>query len=184
MTQDQKNPIEMAFSRRIPEGDDHDRLVCDHCGHIQYVNPKIVVGSVVYDTDQILLCRRAIEPRLGYWTMPAGYMELHETTEAAAKREAMEEACATIEIDALLAVYSVQRISQVQIIYRARLADPAIGAGPESLEVRLFDWDDIPWTELAFPTVVWALRQFKEAPHDMPFAPFGNPADPRTPLTP
>ncbi len=183
MTQNPKPPLDITFSRRVPDGDDHNRLVCDHCGHIQYVNPKLVVGAVVHDGDRILLCRRAIEPRLGYWTMPAGYMELRESTEDAARREAMEEACARIDIDALLAVYSVPRISQVQIIYRARLADPEIAAGPESQEVGLFRWDEIPWTELAFPTVVWALRQFREAPPSGPFAPFTNPEDPSTPLT-
>ncbi len=177
MTQETPPALEIALSRRIPDGDDHDRLICDHCGLIQYVNPKIVVGSVVYHEDRILLCKRAIEPRLGYWTMPAGYMELQESTEMAARREAQEEACAEIDINALLAIYSITRISQVQIIYRARLANPAIAAGPESQEVRLFHWDEIPWQNLAFPTVLWALRHFKEAPRDTVFPPFGNPAD-------
>lgn len=175
MTNDAAYPMGPAFSVRIPDGDDQERLVCDHCAHVQYVNPKIVAGSVVYSGDRILLCRRAIDPRLGFWTLPAGFMELRESTSEAAKREAMEEARAHIEIEALLAVYNIPRISQVQLIYRARLADPNISAGPESQEVRLFGWDEIPWDELAFPSVFWALDHFRQAPRDEAFAPFTNP---------
>jgi ADP-ribose pyrophosphatase YjhB (NUDIX family) len=117
------------FSRRVPDGDNRPRLVCDSCGFVSYENPKVVVGSVCIAGDRILLCRRAIMPRLGYWTLPAGYLETHETTADGAMREAMEEACARIEIDALLAVYNVARISQVQVIYRARLLSD-VAAGP------------------------------------------------------
>ena len=148
--------------RAVPEGDTHERMVCPDCGFIDYENPKVVVGSVVVTEDRFLLCRRAIEPRLGFWTLPAGYLEAHESTMAGAAREALEEARATIAIEGLLAVYDIPRISQVQIIYRARLADPAFEPGPESLEVRLFAWEEIPWDALAFPSVRWALDHFRE----------------------
>jgi ADP-ribose pyrophosphatase YjhB (NUDIX family) len=147
---------------QIPEGDTRERKVCPECGFIDYENPKVVVGSVVTKGDRILLCRRAIEPRKGYWTLPAGYLELHESTEDGARREAQEEASATIEIDGILAVYTIPRISQVQLIYRARLVSD-VAPGVESLEVRLFAWDEIPWRDLAFPSVHWSLRQFREA---------------------
>jgi ADP-ribose pyrophosphatase YjhB (NUDIX family) len=148
--------------RTIPPGDNRERMVCPDCGFIAYENPKIVVGAVVRSEDRILLCRRAIDPRRGFWTLPAGYLELHESTIAGALREAQEEACAEITVEGLLAVYNIPRLSQVQIIYRARLAESAIAAGAESLEVRLFAWDQIPWDELAFPSVRWALRHFEE----------------------
>ncbi len=109
------------FSIKTPEGETHPRLVCDACGFIDYVNPKIVVGAVCDWRDRVLLCRRAIEPRLGYWTLPAGYLEEHETTVEGALREAREEACAELEIRGLLAVYNIPRISQVQLIYAADL---------------------------------------------------------------
>lgn len=124
---------------------------------------------------KVLLCRRAIEPRDGYWTLPAGYLELGESTEAGAIREALEEACAEIEIDRLLAIYNITRISQIQTIYRARLSSPNIEAGLESREVALLSWDDVPWDEIAFPTVHWALRQYLETREKRDFAPFGNP---------
>ncbi|MFN4312282.1 MAG: NUDIX domain-containing protein [Ferrovibrio sp.] len=156
-----QNPKKYRFSERMPDGDNRDRLVCDDCGWIHYVNPKVVVGAVIGHDGRILLCRRAIEPRKGFWTIPAGYMEERETSEAGAAREAREEACAEIKIDALLAVYNIPRISQVQLIYRATLAAPDFAAGPESLEVRLFAWDEIPWADLAFPSVHWALSHYR-----------------------
>lgn len=164
-----------TFERRVPDGDEHPRLVCTDCGFIQYENPKVVVGSVVHDGDRILMCRRAIEPRAGLWTLPAGYLEVSEMPEAGAMREAWEEARARIEIDALLAVYTVPRISQVQLIFRARLAAPEIAAGPESLEVGLFTWDEIPWQEVAFPTVRWALHHFAETRGEAAFVTRRNP---------
>ena len=170
-----QNPKDYGFTRRMPEGDNRDRMVCDSCGWIHYTNPKVVVGAVVSHEGRILLCRRAIEPRCGFWTIPAGYLEERETAEAGALREAQEEACAEIALDGLLAVYSIPRISQVQLIWRARLVKPEVAAGPESLEVRLFDWDDIPWAELAFPSVHWALRQYHEVKDRPAFAAFGNP---------
>ncbi len=163
------------FALAIPEGDDHERHVCADCGWIHYVNPKIVVGSVCTLDDKFLLCRRAIEPRSGYWTIPAGYLEERETPEAGAEREAMEEALASIDIDCLLGVYAIPRISQVQMIYRARLASPEIGAGPESEEVGLFAWAEIPWDELAFPTVRWSLDHFREVEGVEVFQPFTSP---------
>lgn len=169
--------LEPSFSKRIPEGDDIERSVCDRCGFVDYVNPKIVVGSVATWEDRVLLCKRAIEPRLGYWTLPAGYMENGETVEEAARREAREEAEADLEIERILAVYSIPRISQVQIMFRAALRRPHIGAGPESLEVGLFAWGEIPWSDLAFPTVGYALRHFDEARGKTDFPPFSNPAD-------
>ncbi len=180
MSEDQSSQNQPSFSRTVPEGDNRERAVCDTCGFVQYENPKIVAGSVVYRDDRILLCKRAIEPRLGFWTLPAGYMELQETTEEAARREALEEACADIEIEALLAVYNIPRISQVQLIYRAKLGESGFSAGPESLEVDLFRWEDIPWRDLAFPSVHWSLRAYEAAPKDGPFAPFTNPDDGQT----
>jgi ADP-ribose pyrophosphatase YjhB (NUDIX family) len=161
---------------QIPEGDNRERKVCPECGFIDYENPKVVVGSVVTQGERILLCRRAIDPRKGYWTIPAGYLELHESTEDGARREAQEEAEATIEIDGILAVYAIPRISQVQLIYRARLVS-GIAPGPESLEVKLFAWEEIPWRDLAFPSVHWCLRQFREATDSGDWRARGNPPE-------
>jgi ADP-ribose pyrophosphatase YjhB (NUDIX family) len=163
------------FVLRVPEGDTSERFVCGDCGHVHYTNPKIVVGSVVVHDDRILLCRRAIEPRKGLWTLPAGFLEEHETPEDGARREAREEACCDIVLNALLAVYSVTHISQVQLMYRATLGSPSYAAGPESLEVALFAWADIPWDALAFPSVKWALRHYRETMGRAVFAPFSNP---------
>ncbi len=165
------------FVRRVPEGDDHQRLVCRDCGFIHYENPKVVVGSVATWDDRILLCRRAINPRKGFWTLPAGFLELHESAADGAKREAWEEARARLEIEQLLAVYSIPRISQIQLIYRARLVSPDIAAGPETAELDLFSWDDIPWDEIAFPSVHWALGHFDEVRGQPHFAPRFNPPD-------
>jgi ADP-ribose pyrophosphatase YjhB (NUDIX family) len=172
-----ENPKPGPSVRTIPDGDTHERMVCPDCGFIAYENPKVVVGSVVVAEDRVLLCRRAIEPRLGYWTLPAGYLEVNESTAAGAEREALEEACARIAIEGLLAVYDIPRISQVQIIYRARLADPAFEPGPESLEVRLFAWEEIPWDALAFPSVRWALDHFREWQTTGDLRPRGTPQD-------
>jgi ADP-ribose pyrophosphatase YjhB (NUDIX family) len=156
-------PLRGPSVRGVPEGDNRERMICADCGYILYDNPKIVVGSVARWDNRILLVRRSIEPRHGYWTLPAGYLELNESASAGAEREAWEEAHARIEIEGLLAIYDIPRISQVQLIYRARLLDEAISAGPESLEVRLFAWDEIPWPDLAFPTIRWALLHDHEA---------------------
>jgi ADP-ribose pyrophosphatase YjhB (NUDIX family) len=163
------------FTRRVPDGDDRERRVCGTCGFIDYENPKIVVGSVVRVEDRVLLCRRAIEPRHGFWTIPAGYLELHESVADGASREAWEEARARIAISGVLAIYSIPRISQVQIIHLATLAEPGFAAGPESLEVALFAWDAIPWDDLAFPSVHWALHHAKSVWDGVATGPFGNP---------
>jgi ADP-ribose pyrophosphatase YjhB (NUDIX family) len=172
------------FVRRIPEGEDRERLTCSDCGYIAYENPKVVVGSVVDVDGKVLLCRRAIQPRHGFWTIPAGYMELGETVEEGARREAQEEACAELALDGVLAVYSIARIGQVQIMFRARLAAPGFAPGPESLEVRLFAWDEIPWDSLAFPSVHWVLQAWREAGPGPLGAPRGNPAEDRRGITP
>lgn len=170
------------FSNTTPNGDTHSRSVCNLCGFVDYQNPKIVVGSVVRHKtpdgrDGILLCKRAIEPRSGYWTVPAGYLELHESAEDGAKREAWEEAEATLVLDELLATYSVTKLSQVQLIYRAHLANNHYAAGEESLEVAVFAWDDIPWDNLAFPTVHWMLHAERALQDGHATAPFSNPID-------
>jgi len=159
---------------KTPEGDDIERLTCPECDFIHYENPHIVAGAVVTYNAQFLLCKRAIEPRLGFWTIPAGYMELNETPEQGATREAQEEACAKIHIDSLLALYTLPSLSQVQMIYRASLSKPEFAPGIESLEVALFDWNDIPWDNLAFPTVHWALKQFKQVEGLETYQPFSN----------
>ena len=151
--------------RKIPEGDNRERLVCSDCDYVAYENPKIIVGSVIAEGDRVLLCRRAIEPRSGLWTIPAGYMELGETAIEGAQREAWEEARARITIDGVLAVYSISRLSQVQVIFRARWAEPGFEAGPESLEVQQFNWADIPWDAIAFPSVRWALNAWHKTRH-------------------
>ncbi len=163
------------FADRTPKGDTLMRQICNHCGFVAYQNPKVVVGSVVRHGDRILLCRRAIEPRKGFWTIPAGYLELGETPEHGALREAREEACATLELKGLLAVYSVPRLSQVQLIYRANLRDGLHSPGEESLETELFRLDGIPHGEIAFPTVHWALRHELMVENGEAFAPFSNP---------
>ena len=142
-----------------PNGDTLDRHVCTACDTIHYINPKIVVGAVCDWQDKVLLCRRAIEPRIGYWTTPAGFMEIGESTEQGAIRETWEEATARIEIVGLLGLYNIVRLSQVQIFYRANLLSPDMAAGIETLELDLFDWDKIPWDDLAFPTVHWILEK-------------------------
>jgi ADP-ribose pyrophosphatase YjhB (NUDIX family) len=172
-------PIE----RRVPEGDDRERYVCPACDIVHYQNPKVVVGSVCFWQERVLLCRRAIEPRKGFWTIPAGYLEIGESTEAGALREAWEEAHARLELEGLLAVYSVPRIGQVQVLYRGQLLSPDVAAGPESAEVGLFAWADIPWPELAFPTVHWILGRAGELfGRPPPFETVGNPEEQPPPL--
>lgn len=133
-------------------------MVCRDCGFVHYDNPRIVVAAVPTWGEQILLCRRAIEPRHGYWTVPGGFLENNETAEEGAIRETLEETGASIEIVDLLAVYSLGHIAQVHLVYRARMLSDRIEAGPESLEARLFDIADLPWDDLAFPTNAWALQ--------------------------
>ncbi|PPR64536.1 MAG: hypothetical protein CFH10_00209 [Alphaproteobacteria bacterium MarineAlpha4_Bin2] len=159
----------------VPEGDNRERLVCPDCGFINYENPKIVVGAVIGYEGKILMCRRDIEPRRGYWTIPAGYLELNEAAVDGARREAREEVLAEIEIDRVLGIYNVPRISQVQIIYRATLGTRVFGAGEETQEAQLFDWDEIPREDIAFPSVHWALDHYQAVEGLSEFAPYGNP---------
>ena len=167
-----------SFVRQIPDGDNRERMVCADCGHIAYENPKVVVGSVVVSDGAILMCRRAIEPRMGYWTLPAGYLELGETLEEGAIREAREEANSAITLDGILGVFSIARIGQVQVIFQARFADegePRFSPGEESLDVRLFRWEDIPWSEIAFPSVHWGLQAWRSIGGESLGAPARNP---------
>jgi ADP-ribose pyrophosphatase YjhB (NUDIX family) len=169
------------FVRRVPEGDTRERQVCATCGHIAYENPKVVVGSVVVHHDRVLMCRRAIHPRQGLWTLPAGFLELGETMEEGAQREALEEAEAAIAVEGILAVFTISRIAQVQVIFRARFAGaPRFAPGVESLEVGLFGWEEIPWDGIAFPSVEWALTAWHENGGRPLGQPFINPKhDPR-----
>lgn len=147
---------------RVPEGDHRPRHVCTGCGAVHYQNPKIVAGCVPEYEGRILLCRRAIEPRHGFWTIPAGFMENGETTQDAARRESVEEALAEVEVGSLLAVVHVLHADQVHVMFRARLPKPEFGAGVESLEVMLCDEKDIPWQDIAFRSVDYALRRYFE----------------------
>ncbi len=148
------------ISLGIPPGDDRPRYVCAQCGTIHYENPKLVVGAIPEWEGRILLCRRAIEPRHGKWTLPAGFMENNETVAQAAARETAEEACARVEIDKLYTVYSIPHISQVHVFFRSRLLDLDFRPGSESLEVALFGEEAMPWDELAFSSVRNTLRHF------------------------
>jgi ADP-ribose pyrophosphatase YjhB (NUDIX family) len=144
----------------VPDGDHLPRFVCADCGMIHYKNPLLVLGCVPQWEDKILLCRRAIEPRLGYWTVPAGFMENGETMQAAAARECREEALAEVEIGSLLAVVNVTHAGQVHVMFRARLEAPRFAPGRESLEVGLYAESQIPWGDLAFPSGEFTLRKF------------------------
>ena len=151
----------------VPDGDDRERAVCPSCGTVHYVNPRTVVGCVIESEGQVLLCRRAIEPALGRWTVPAGFLELDESLRAGAARETREEACAEVQIVAPHAMVELLHIGQVYVLYRARLlpgsgGSPAFSAGPESLDVALFDPERLPMDELAFPVVRFALDAFLE----------------------
>ncbi|MFK8329173.1 NUDIX hydrolase [Pseudomonas sp. BJa5] len=144
--------------QRIPEGDTRLRYACDHCHTIHYQNPNIVAGVLPTWGSQVLLCRRAIEPRRGYWTLPAGFMENGETLEQAARRETVEEACARVGQMSLYQLFDLPHINQVHVFFRAELADLDFAVGVESLEVRLFDESEIPWDELAFRTISRTLE--------------------------
>jgi len=150
------------IERRTPTGDHLPRYVCDACGTVHYQNPRLVVGCVPEHAGRILLCRRAIEPRRGYWTVPAGFMENGETLQQAAARESHEEALASVEIGSLLSIVHVLHAHQVHVFFRARLPRAEFGAGAESLEVTLVAPGDIPWTELAFPSTEFTLRRYLE----------------------
>ncbi len=149
-----------SLSVQIPAGDSLPRHVCTACNAIHYRNPRLVVGSLPEWEDRVLLCRRAIEPRHGKWTLPAGFMENGETVAAAAVRETEEEACARIALGEMFSLISVPHIDQVHVIYRARLLDLDFAAGKETLELRLFGEDEIPWDEIAFRTMHLTLRHY------------------------
>ncbi|MCK0107520.1 NUDIX hydrolase [Marinobacter sp. S0848L] len=167
--------------QKIPEGDNRYRYVCVSCETIHYQNPRIIAGTVPVWDGKILLCRRAIEPRYGYWTLPAGFMENAETTIEAAARETLEEALAKVTIDGLFSIIDVPHINQVHMFYRATLVDGSFGAGEESLETRLFAADEIPWEEISFPTVKRTLEFFLS---EMPSGNYGlHVSDIRPPST-
>lgn len=156
---------------QIPEGDSRPRLVCPECAYIEYRNPKIVNVSVATYEGKFLLCRRGIEPRTGYWTLPGGFMENGETLKEGALREAFEEASAKGAIGPLLAIYQTPNLSNVMMVFHLELQSSKLAPGPESLEVKLFDWKDIPWDELAFPMVEYALKRYdlvKDNPNVQP----------------
>ena len=144
----------------MPPGDSLQRWVCDQCGEIHYQNPKLVVGCVPEFEGRILLCRRAIEPRYGYWTLPAGFMENDETTGQAALRETLEEAGARVELGAPFSMISVPHVNQVHLFYRARLRDLNFQPGEETLEVALFEEGELPWKDVAFRTVALTLQHW------------------------
>lgn len=149
------------ISHRIPAGDNLPRYVCDSCGHIQYFNPRVIVGCIPeWEDGRILMCKRNIEPRFGLWTFPAGFMELGETTAAGAARETLEESQAEVEIESLLAVINVPYVSQVYVVHRGRLLSPHHGPTPESSETCLMREDEIPWKQIAFPTMFHSLKFF------------------------
>lgn len=145
---------------RVPEGDNRPRHVCGACGTIHYQNPKVVVGCIPEWGDRILLCRRAIEPRYGFWTLPAGFMERGETTQDGAARETYEEALARVEVLSLYTLFNLPHIDQVYLLFRSRLLDLGFGPGEESLEVRLFAEAEIPWGEIAFPVIRETLKLY------------------------
>jgi ADP-ribose pyrophosphatase YjhB (NUDIX family) len=155
-------PVELI----VPEGDHLPRYVCTACRTVHYLNPRIITGCVPQWEGKILLCKRAIEPRLGYWTFPAGFMENGEAVQDGAAREAVEEALARVEIGSLLSIVNVIHAHQVHITFRARLLDLDFGVGQESLEVGLYDEADIPWQDIAFLSVEFALRRYVQDRRD------------------
>jgi ADP-ribose pyrophosphatase YjhB (NUDIX family) len=145
---------------KIPLGDGRIREVCEACRTVHYVNPKVICGALAIWEHKVLLCRRAIEPRYGLWTLPAGYMELFETMQEGAARETREEAEAEIEIEQLYCMYNIPRIGQIYTLFKAQVIDGQFGAGEETLESRLFAEDEIPWDDLAFPSVKCTLEHY------------------------
>ncbi|WP_347815418.1 NUDIX hydrolase [Hahella sp. CR1] len=150
-----------SVSLATPAGDSHSRHICDQCGYVHYQNPKVVTGCLVYQGDKVLLCKRAIEPRLGMWTVPAGFMENGESTRDAAKRETMEESGAIVAMQDLFLVANLPHANQVYMLYLAELKDTG-PHGPETSETQLFNKDDLPWDEVGFYTVKYGLMRFFE----------------------
>jgi ADP-ribose pyrophosphatase YjhB (NUDIX family) len=145
---------------RIPDGDDRERHVCDACGAVHYQNPKIVTGCLPVYENRVLLCRRAIQPRSGFWTLPAGFLENGETTTEGAIRETWEEAYANVSVEGIYTIFNLPHISQIYMFFRASLADLNFRPGIESLDVRLFTEQEIPWDELAFPVIRDTLKHY------------------------
>jgi ADP-ribose/FAD diphosphatase len=156
------NQCGATVERQIPLGDDRERWVCSKCGAIHYENPRMVVGCIIEEQGKILLCRRAIEPRYGYWTLPAGFLELGESTIQGAARETFEEAGASVQVTAPYAHFDIPHIGQAYMFYRARMLTPEFAAGDESLEVKLLPASEIPWDGLAFQAVRVALELYME----------------------
>jgi ADP-ribose pyrophosphatase YjhB (NUDIX family) len=149
-------------ARRVPDGDNRERDICDHCGAVHYHNPRMVVGTVPVLQGRVLLCRRAIEPRHGTWTLPAGFMELEESTLQGAERETLEESGARVAMGQLYTMIDVPQIGQVHLFYLAEPLGPELDPGPESLEARYFDEADIPWDNISFRTVATTLKRYFE----------------------
>ncbi len=164
------NQCGAEVSRIIPEGDNRLRYVCVSCEEIHYQNPKIVAGCIPEYEGKVLLCKRAIEPRYGYWTLPAGFMELQETTLEAAQRETLEEANARVSISELYTVFNLPHVGQVYMMYRSKLLDLDFFSGDESLEVNLFAEDEIPWDEIAFATIKYTLKFFFQDQENQKFS--------------
>jgi ADP-ribose pyrophosphatase YjhB (NUDIX family) len=151
-----------SVEQSVPPGDNRPRHCCGACGTIHYQNPKMVLGTIPVWGDKILLCRRAIEPRYGYWTLPAGFMENGESTAEGAERETSEEAGARIELGEPFSIIDVPQVDQIHMFFRARMTEITLDPGPESLEARLFDESEIPWDRIAFRTISQTLRWFFE----------------------
>ena len=162
------------FQPQVPPGDSVSRMVCNQCNWIHYDNPRVIVTGLCTWQNQVLLCRRAIAPRYGFWTLPGGFMETGETIEEGARREVREEARAEVDVETLLATYTVFRIGQVHMIFHAAMGSSEFEAGPESLDVQLFPLteESIPWDDLAFPVNDWALRDFLSLSGEPPAQPF------------
>ena len=144
----------------VPEGDNRSRFICQKCGYIHYQNPRMICGTLPIHQDKVLLCKRAIEPKLGFWTLPAGFMENGESIEAAAARETHEEALAISENSSLYCIFSLPHINQVHIFYKCNIEAGFFGAGSETSDAALFSIDDIPWDQIAFKTVARCLKHY------------------------
>lgn len=163
------------FQPGVPAGDNAERQICSECNWIHYENPRIILTGLCLWENQILLCRRAIAPRYGFWTLPGGFMEIGETMEEGTQREVFEEAGARVEIQSLFGTYAIPRIGQVHMVYLANMTSPDFYAGPESLDVRLVPAEQlsIPWDELAFPVNQWTLRDYLSQTDNVATQPFG-----------
>lgn len=164
------------FKPRVPVGDSLERMVCEQCEWVHYENPRVIVTALCVWENSVMLCRRAIAPRYGFWTLPGGFMEIGETIEEGACREVREEAMACVDIQSLLATYTVSRIGQVHLVFVAQLRSLDFAAGDESLDVQLFPLTQagIPWDELAFPVNHWALQDYLSLDGRTPFVPFST----------